>query len=260
MTCIAYCDESGTSANSRCYSIGVITVPESEQDTFEEWIANLKTGHGVNDELKWHKIRKGHGAINCALDLLYGIAKSQSWTYDAIVVHKELYINWQGNAQQLETAFYKTYIQLLRHVASRTKGATKVLIDNRVDSYRKQHEVVETIGNRMLTRLESKGRLESVQKVDSKQNPGIQAVDIITGAVNSAHQRFVTPDLKMHNGKHVAIERLACLLGWDDLCYDTWPDPRINIWHFPIQYRAVPATKRYTVAGNVPYVAASDLE
>ena len=90
MARVAYCDESGRSAGSQCYTIGVITVPELKQTDFEAWLSSLKNQHGIKDELKWHKIRKGHGAINCALDLLHGIATSDSLTYDAIVDRKSV--------------------------------------------------------------------------------------------------------------------------------------------------------------------------
>ncbi len=227
---------------------------------FDDWIRTLKQRHGVSDELKWHKIRKGHGAINCTLDLLHGIAISDDLTYDALVVHKELYRNWQGNSQQQELAFYKTYTQLLRYVANRTQETIRVLIDNRVDTYGKQHEVVETIGNHMLNKLESSGRLDAVEKVDSKKVVGIQAVDVLTGAITAAHQCHLNPNFKIHLGKQVAIRRLASLLGWDDLCYDTMPDPKLNVWHFPIEYRAIPRTRKYKLRNSIPYVSAMDLK
>lgn len=259
MSRIAYSDESGTAAGAKCYTIGIVTAPDAKQSEFEEWFRELKRMHGVREELKWTRIRKSHGAINCLLDLLRQIMTSPFLTYDAIVVHKELYRNWQGDVTQKEVAFYKTYTQLLRHIARRTKDMVEVYIDDRSDSYSKQHEVIETIGNHMLAQLQSSGRLTSVTKASSKDVVGIQAADILTGAINAAHQRYLDPKTQFHAGKVLAIKRLAEMLGWDDLCYDTMPDPRMNIWHFPLEYRDVPRTHAYRFRETISYVSAKDL-
>ena len=257
---IAYADESGTAAGTKCYTIGIVTVPEAKESEFEEWFRELKRMHGVNQELKWTRIRRSHGAINCLLDLLRQVMTSPYLTYDSIVVQKELYRNWQGGSAQEEVAFYKTYTLLLRHIARRTKDSVEVYIDDRSDSYPKQHEVVEAIGNNMLAQLQSSGRLTSVTKASSKNLSGIQAADILTGAINAAHQRYLDPKTQLNDGKALAIERLAEMLGWDDLCYDTMPDLRMNIWHFPREYRRVPETLAYSFQESVPYISAGDLE
>ena len=85
-----------------------------------------------------------------------------------------------------------------------------------------------------LERLASKGRLASVRKVPSSQYVGIQIADLLTGAINAAHSLKLNPNLPIHPGKRLAIEQLAELLGWDDLCYDTMPSEKFNIWHFPL--------------------------
>ncbi len=106
---IAYADESGTDARSKCYAIGVLTIPAVEKEGFDEWFRERKSEHGVQGELKWTHIRNSHGAINFLIDLLRMVIFSPSLTYSTIVVRKEYYMLWQGNAKKKERVFYKTY-------------------------------------------------------------------------------------------------------------------------------------------------------
>jgi hypothetical protein len=53
---------------------------------------------------------------------------------------------------------------------------------------------------------------------------------------------------------------MARLLGWDAPHYDTMPNDKFNIWHFPIEYRALPGTRDVTPAGIVPFITATDLQ
>jgi hypothetical protein len=178
---IAFADESGTDDHSRCYAIGAVSVPEAEREAFEQRIVDLKATHGVLGEAKWTRVRNGHGLINFVLDCLDLILTSPDATFDVIVVHKQLYKNWQGGAAQQEVAFYKTYTYLLRHIVRRLQDTARVLIDARWDRYGKRDEAMLTIGNRMLARLASRGRLGAVTKVDSHQCPGVQCADVLTG-------------------------------------------------------------------------------
>ena len=130
----------------------------------------------------------------------------------------------------------------------------------RSDSYAKRHEMVESIGNSMLAQLESRGRLNSVRKVPSKDYLGVQVADILTGAINSAHIRYIDSRHSINAGKILTISRLAELLGWDDLCYDTYPDEKLNIWHFPIEYRGIPCSLSPKFTGQLNFVTMNDIE
>jgi hypothetical protein len=256
---MAFADESGTSKISKCYTIGVICVRREKLNEFNKRFQELMKSHQVQGELKWTHVRNSHGTINCILDLLKEIIQTDGITFDAIVVNKQLYRNWQGGSLQQETAFYKTYTQLLRHIARRSRDTAEVFIDNRSDNYPKQHEVVETIGNYMLAKLHSSGRLKLVQKVNSSTMPGIQIADVITGAINSSHLRYLDSRTSINKGKTIAINRMAQMLGWDDLCYDTMPHPKFNIWHFPIEYRTKPKTKALRFNNIINYVKPNEL-
>lgn len=163
---------------------------------------------------------------------------------------------WQGGAAEHETAFYKTYTYLLRHISARARQTTEVVIDARSDRYGKRDEAMLTIGNRMLARLASGGQLGSVRKVTSHESPGVQLADGLTGAINTAHL-LASQDLSVHPGKVLAIRRLATQLGWDHLAYDTYPHPKFNVWHCPIEFRG--ASRDPAPSGIVPYVSAADL-
>lgn len=156
---IGFADESGTDSGSPCYGIGVLLLDSSRAQSFEEVANALRESHGVQHELKWTRIGNGHGAINFLLETLDLILKSKTATFDVIVVRKSQYQNWHGNTTKLEKAFYQTYTFLLRHVLRRLRDTAEIVIDDRSDRYDKQAEVVETIGNRMLVRLQSSGPL-----------------------------------------------------------------------------------------------------
>lgn len=158
-----------------------------------------------------------------------------------------------------EDAFYQTYTYLLRHIADRAGQPATIFIDDRTDSYPKRDEMIETIGNHMLSQLASDGRLIGVQRVNSRESVGVQVADLLVGAINAAHYRQLNPSFPLHPAKQLAIKRLSELLGWDDLCYDTMPSDKFNVWHFPKEYRATPKTRWVYPANRVPYVSEIDL-
>jgi hypothetical protein len=256
---IAFADESGINGKANCYTIGVVSFDADCLDLFEEYFKSKLTSHGVQGEGKWTKVRGSHGLINFTLDALGSILRSHSASFDDIVVNTSLFRNWSAPLMTKEDAFYQTYTFLLRHIAKRANLPAEIYIDDRSDSYAKRDEMMENIGNNMLGQLSTAGRLTDVRKVRSHDCVGVQVADLLTGAVNAAHERLLNAGIPLHPGKRLAIERLAQMLGWDDLCYDTMPSDKFNIWHFPIEYRALPRTRAVIRVRPVPYVTSVDL-
>jgi hypothetical protein len=256
---IAFADESGIHGKTKCYAIGVVSVARSRLDEFNAVFDQLKKRHGVTHEVRWTSVRNGHGLINLAIDWLHRILKSRTARFDVIVVNTELYRKWSRAGADRETAFYQTYTYLLRHIARQVGETTEVFIDDRSDEYSKQHEAVETIANRMLNQLQSSGRLDRVTKAPSHEHPGIQVADILTGAVASSHRLLLDPLTPINRAKRLAIERMASLLGWDALHYDTYPHDKFNIWHFPLEFRDMPGSRSIAVSRMVPFITAADL-
>lgn len=259
MTRIAFADESGIDGKTNCYAIGVVSFEADCLDRFEDYFKSKLTSHGVQGEGKWTKVRGSHGLINFTLDALNAILHSQSASFDAIVVNTSLFRNWSSPLMLKEDAFYQTYTLLLRHIAKRANLPAEIFIDDRSDGYAKRDEMMEKIGNNMLAQLATAGRLTDVHKVNSHDCVGVQVADLLTGAVNAAHARLLNARTPLHPGKRLAIERLAQMIGWDDLCYDTMPSEKFNIWHFPIEYRAVPRTRSVNLTTQIPYVSLIDL-
>ncbi len=257
---IAFADESGTGPEFACYAIGVLSFAAERLEHFTRVFGELRQRHGVVGEFKWSKLSNSHGPINMTLDWMDRILRSRTASYDVIVVHKAQYQRWAARGANRESAFYLTYTYLLRHIARRSRGITQVYIDDRSDAYALQHEVVETVGNRMLAQLQSTGRLGSVTRAPSSESPGIQVADVLTGAFEAAHQRHLVSSTQLNAGKRLAIARLARLLGWDDLKYDTYPHPKLNVWHFPQEFRATPQTRSLDLVRPVPYVTKEDLD
>lgn len=75
----------------------------------------------------------------------------------------------------------------------------------------------------------------------------------------AAHHRYLSPTAELNHGKRLLISRLAQMLGWDDLKYDTYPGSKLNVWQFPRESRADPATRSITLSDSVPYVTSEDL-
>jgi uncharacterized protein DUF3800 len=259
MTRIAFADESGIDGKTDCYAIGVVSFDANCLDGFEEYFKSKLTSHGVQGEGKWTKVRWSHGLINFTLDALSSILRSHSASFDAIVVNTSLFRNWNSPFMTKEEAFYQTYTLLLRHIAKRANVPAEIFIDDRSDGYAKRDKMMENIGNNMLAQLATAGRLTDVRKVSSHDCVGVQVADLLTGAVNAAHARLLNTKTPLHSGKRLAIERLAEMIGWDDLCYDTMPSDKFNVWHFPIEYRAVPRTRAVNPTTRVPYVSLIDL-
>lgn len=250
-----FADESGTNDGSPCFTIGCVLIPTEELDQFETQIIGLIAKHGLpNQELKWASIRNSHGRINFLIDLLGLLLADNSYVFMCKVTLKAAYRKWQKNE---ENAFYTCHTHLLTYCAD-SLGATIVAnIDDKSDSYGKHDEVVQIIANYNLKGKDA--RVKSVNKQNSKELLLIQIADLLTGAVNSAHNLYQAPDTQLHHGKHIAIEKLAACLSWQYLHHDTYPNANFNIWHFPEkEFRAKPSSERVTPNQGVKYVARED--
>lgn len=258
---IIFADESGTDNDSSCYSIGAVIVQDTVLDGFNNKFYELKKRYNIQDEIKWSKIRTNYGAMNFVLDWFHLLVNARSASFRVIVVNKSLYRNWSGNSSNKERAFYVTYTQLLHDKARQSgKSTYDVYIDHRTDTYNKQHEVVQIITNHMLAQVQKTQRINLVEKTDSKLLPGIQVADLLTGAINTGHRLYLESDLQINAGKRLLLSRIADLLGWDLLCYDTYPQPKFNIWHFPKEYRAMPGTREIHLKQEIPYITRTDIE
>lgn len=246
-----FADESGTSSVDKCYTIGCLLVPCGQLETFEGKVRQLIEKHNLpsDRELKWSRVKRSYGVINFLIDIVKLIVSSPS-SFVCKVTWKAPYRLWQ---QDEEDAFYRSYTMLMDFCARRLNSEIKAKIDDKSDSYGKRHEVVEIIANHQLKGL---GKIESVTKCDSKSELLIQVADLLTGAVNASHNLWLTEGkAEIHEGKIVAIQKVAACLGWQQLHHDTYPNADFNIWHFPKEeYRAKPSTEEVTPNLNVPYV------
>lgn len=237
---IAFADESGTSKGCPCYTIGVLTVPKDYLSEFNDLVDGLFSRSGIHGEIKWQKIRKSAGKINLCLNLAKLILESPC-TYHCIVVHKQLYRKWHIDEEE---AFFTTYDYLLSH-SLRTKGdGIHVKMDQKSTSYKKQDEVVKIITNHLLGKKQTGAQIKNLSMEDSKEHLGLQAVDILTGAVNTGHWLYLDETAEVDLAKKIACKRIALTLGWSKLIHDTLPSDTFNIWHFPTEYRAFPSTQR----------------
>ena len=252
---LVYGDESGTTGSDRCYSIGLLCVPKSKVDEFNKYVLDLKTKRGIVGELKWSKIKNSAGQANICVDLLSMVLRS-SCCFHSIVVEKSIYNNWKTDR---EKAFYQTYTYLLKNTAKQVKSKLIVLIDQKCDKYKKNEEVIGIVANNMLAKLGSDRTIQEVTMNDSKEHLGLQVVDVLTGAVNSGYMKFLNPKLTLSVAKEAAFIKMANMLGWDQLVYDTYPNKDFNIWHFPSENRSRPATKAITPNFDIKAVEPTEM-
>ena len=243
MEYVAFGDESGTTGSDRCYGIGLLCVRKDTLHIFNERVQKLKDKYGIVGELKWSKIKNSAGQANICIELLAMVLKN-SCCFHSIIVAKNMYNNWP---------------MLVKNVAKQIKSDVEVIIDQKIDKYKKNDEVTGIIANRMLARAGIKTLVKSVTMHDSKHHLGLQVVDILTGAVNSGYMKYLNPRLELSVAKELAFERMAALLGWDVFHYDTFPNKDFNIWHFPQEMRAMPGSKSIRPDYSVPLVKREEL-
>ena len=256
MEITAFADESGTTSKIPCYTIGVLNIPSDFLDTFNANMEELAKNSGVQGELKWEKVRSSAGQINLCLNTLKFNLDSPC-TFHAIAVKKAPYRKWQANEEE---AFFTTYNYLLTQSSKGFDANYKIFIDQRCTVYSKQDEVMEIITNHMLAKLPTSSKVEHVKMDNSKVHWGLQAVDLLTGAINTSYQLYLKPDAEMSIAKKIAIGLMSQSLGWDRLAYDTYPNDHFNIWHFPVETRAKPATKHVVTDFTIEDISREQFE
>lgn len=259
MSIIGFAHESGLDDDTKCYAIGAVVVPDAELTAFNESIDSRASAHGVTGRATWQGVSNNHRLINFTLECLHQVLSSKTTRFSAIVVNTQVYRKWSEPSADRTVAFSITYTYLLKYLATVLSGPIEMFVEDRPDSYDKEHEVLEIVGNRMLAQLPTAGHLDAVKKVCSREHRGLQLADLFTGALCDAHRLRLDPEAHIDGGKRLAISRMAQLLGLDALHYDTWPNSHFNIWHFPKEFRAQPATVDIRCADIIPLVTAVDL-
>ncbi len=199
----------------------------------------ILSDHGLSDELKWTKIgsyRARSAAALAGVEMLLDAGAR----FDAILVEKSSYRKWRSDK---EDAFYHTYYQLARHIGRVSDGPVELRIDQRYDRYAKRLEVLEIVTNRALAKMADGRLVSSVSMLDSRDNPLLQFTDVLVGAVTSDTAHYLDSGVPINSGKRELVARLAELVGWPRLCYDTFPNGLFNVWHFPIEFRGRPGTR-----------------
>ncbi|WP_390339074.1 DUF3800 domain-containing protein [Vibrio harveyi] len=253
---IAFSDESGNTAGCPCYTIGILVVPKTYLPELEVVIDRLISKSGIRGELKWQKIRNSAGKLNLCIELAKLVHESPC-SFHSIVVRKDLYRKWHRDEEE---AFFTTYDFLLANTLKNKKSKTTVRMDQKSTSYKKQDEVVKIISNNIIQNKSGRKVIKELSMENSKDHLALQAVDILTGAVNTGHWLYIDENAQVDLAKKIACKRIAMTLGWDRLIYDTMPNEEFNIWHFPQEYRSVPSTKSVDIDLNVPTVTREQFE
>lgn len=205
-----FTDESGTTDGDQCFTIGCVLVPSNKVNNVIAFVDSLIQKYKLPpEELKWENIRASHGRINLIIELISHIQSTPSIAFVSMVTHKGLYNNWRIDP---ERGFYVCYTQLMTYCAKRLNTEINAKIDDKQDAYPKHHEVVQIIAN---YKLKSKiGGIKNVERCDSKTELLIQVADLLTGAINSSHNDYLSDgNAQMHIGKSVAISKIAECLG-----------------------------------------------
>ncbi len=240
---IAFSDESGTHAGSRCFTVGALVTPAEDFHRHTAELQGILDSYQITDELKWEKIgsfrKRSEAALAGANFLL-----DSGVRYSAIVVDKATFVKWQKDK---EGGFYHAYYELVKHIAGKIGGRVSLRMDERTDRYEKQPEVMGIIANHALARQHLPAQLVEVEKSRSHDLLLLQFADVITGAINSDTAR-VRAGAPMNFYKRQFAAQLAQGIGWDDLHFDTFPNSTFNVWHFPPHTRG---PSRDVVRGGV---------
>ena len=240
MSYLAVADESHIHSKSApCYGIGCLLFQADAVQDLSQEISAIFASHGVDYEIKWNKIRDYRPVVEACIDGIVAVLRDGA-TFHSMVVEKSTYLKWQKNKEE---AFYTTYYHLAKHVVSHTGGPVSLNIDSRSDHYPRQAEVLKIVTNRALLGIASLAEVTGVTMVDSKRDPTLQLVDVILGAITADTNRLLT-GLELNEGKKEVIRRIANMLGWERLCFDTYPNNEFNIWHFPVEFRGRPFPTR----------------
>lgn len=251
-----FADESGTNDGLDCFSIGCILIPTHMLDDFYAEVAVLMEKHNLPDnELKWEGIRNSHGRVNFLIDVVRLLLGDNPYVFVSMVVLKAPYRKWHTDAEE---AFYTCHTELMTFCARELNSTLVAKIDGKSDAYDKHHEVVQLIANYNLK--DAVGHVSSVCKENSRDELLIQVADLITGVITAGHNLFQSPQMDIHRGKRLAVERVAACLSWNGLHYDTWPNTNFNIWHFPPEFRAKPRTENIRARFDVPYLTRGDFQ
>lgn len=258
MDYIFYGDESGHNLkNYKVYGIGSFLIPKDQENRYNRVFNELAQKHNINKEVGWKTLNSSYNIINFGMDILRFILTTSA-SFTSIIVHKEFFRNWNSDRISREDAFYQTYTFLLRHSAKVLKATVTAKLDQKSDSYNKRCEVVEIIANNSLK--ESSAKIISVQKVDSRHNVGVQVADLLTGAITASRNMYLNEDFKVNAAKALFISKLSQILGWETLHYDTYPESKFNIWHFPEECRNNPETMNEYQRNRIPYVTKPDFD
>jgi hypothetical protein len=256
-----FADESGTHASEPCYGIGALIVPKTRLERFNEFFRGRKEKHKTGSEPCWVDIDRSYADMNLAIDLLKAIMSVDEARFSIAVVKKAIFKKWLADPAD---GFWTSYHYLLVSLARLKPGDYEVTLDPRTDKYKKHNEVLEVIGNNVLRQSPDAGVIQNVAWGESATDPGIQAADMLTGAIVASHNVGLMSTRRLNGGKRLLIGRLAAILGWRDLYCDTRPNPKFNIWHFPDRdgsagWRAVPETREVAFRPNVPLVGRGDV-
>ncbi|MEO3876872.1 DUF3800 domain-containing protein [Rheinheimera fenheensis] len=235
---ISFADESGTSKGPGCYTIGLVAVPLSYLEEFNSRVNHAYNRSGLQGEIKWEKVRKSAGQINLCLDI-FRIVLNSPCTFHAIAVKKSCYRKWHSDEHD---AFYTTYNYLIKQSSKYHNSPIEVFIDQRSLQYSKQEELMMIIANNMLASLPTSSKITQVKMENSRLYWGLQVADIITGAINTSYMHFLDKSLHFPLAKRIAVVKMARMLGWTRLDFDTYPNSKFNIWHFPKETRGIPKT------------------
>ncbi len=228
-----FVDESHTSPEHRHYGIGLFVVPTSRLTLWRRVTDGICRRKHFTSEIKWHKIKNNRDTIDIAKEWIRVLPLTQA-SFQSIIVDKKTYRLWSGDR---ERAFYTTLNLALTRTMRLAPGNYRVLIDERPDRYRRQHEVLRLVSNATSRLSGSSASVVDAQFVSSRTERGIQMADLMLGAIAAATNMRENPT-SIHAAKRDLISFIEQTYAISSLSNDTFPNRDFNIWHFPVVRRA----------------------
>lgn len=226
---LVYCDESGH-VGKKYYGFGSLWMPWERRGDFTGIVGALRDRHRYSHEIKWHKV--DDRALHFYRDLVEEFFR-RNWLMFHALVGRKGYIDRSLHPGGYDEALRKHFAMLIRSkILFFSQGdrrkAYHIVVDKLPSSYDRADEAAHVIVDHALKRDMGFTPLHTLVTRDSKDAVGIQAVDVLIGAIVSDwNQEPCGP------AKKDLRDWIAEHLGWRHLRADTrhW-EWKFNVWYF----------------------------
>lgn len=219
-----YCDESRHTSdpNDRYAVIGALQCPTDQKRRIVHRIHSLQALYNAHGELGWKRLSPNRSEFYNTLMTLF--LEEQCLQFRCIVVDRSTLNHDAYNNGDTELGFYKMYYQMLVHWLE-PGHSYRLFLDLQKNASSTRFTDLQSILNR---KLSGRAKIECLEPVSSHNQPMIQMVDLLIGAVG-----YQWNDRRQSVCKVTFADELAMRLRRSSLRTTTGRcEKKFNIFHF----------------------------